>query len=249
MSHVASFSVFHLSPAWRDELLGMVAGLSFTFGLFLVITLVDRTRHPTPKVMVEDLRPVTMPIDLPPPPPRLEPPPPETPDVPLPLAGIEIAAADSPVSIAVVPPDLEKLIPTTSFTMRAPMPLNLLAASLKPKTSIDEDVQHIYQESEIDQHPHSVVRTVPMIPDEVSGDAKTLRVGLLLLIDRNGKVESVRVVQTSGNARFDEIVSDTVKNEWLFTPPLRRGKRVRVLAQQGFRITFSEASNGPFNVH
>ena len=71
--------------------------------------------------------------------------------------------------------------------------------------------------------------------------------GGLLLIDVRGRVESARVLQSSGNARFDEIVARTVKDEWLFSPGVRRGKKVRVLAEQGFRITFP-GGGSPFSL-
>jgi TonB family protein len=93
-----------------------------------------------------------------------------------------------------------------------------------------------------------LVRTVPPIPDDVRGGAATLRVKLLLLVSRDGKAESARVLESSGNPAFDAIVARTMQNEWMFSPAIRRGKKVRVLAQQAFRVTFSGGTS-PFDVN
>jgi TonB family protein len=157
-----------------------------------------------------------------------------------------VAASDSSISIAVVPPDLETLIPTTSTPPKAMIQFGQLYTDLKPKIDVEAEVRQIYQESEVDQVPRALIRTAPSISRDVRGNAATLRAVLILLIDTKGRPENTRIVQSSGNAQFDEIIARTVKEKWLFSPAIRRGKKVKCLAQQAFRVNFTAAS--PFEL-
>lgn len=233
--------------AAAEEIGGLVLGAGFTFALFLGMAHFENSGPAEPVVAIEDLRMAALPFEPPPPPPQREQQVP-APDEGVPLAGLEIGRSDSPVAIAVVPPDLETLVPAMTLAPKARIQFAQLHAELKPKAGLEVDVHHVYQSAEVDQKPHAIVRTAPIIPSDVSGSAASLRVGLLLLIDVNGKPESVRVVETSGNAQFDALVASTVQREWLFSPGIRRGQKVRVLAQQAFRINFG-GSSSPFNLN
>lgn len=222
----------------RDEIAGWLIGGGFTFALFFALAHFENFGAAAPVVAIEDIRMAGAFLEPPPPPPKIEEHTP-TSEAALPLAGLEIAAAESPVSIAIVPPDLESLVPATSDAPRASVQFALLHTDLKPKANIEADVRHVFQSAEVDQRPRALVRTVPPIPPDVRGSASTLRVGLILLIGADGKAESARVAESSGNPRFDAIVARTVQNEWMFSPAIRRGKKVRVLAQQPFRINFN----------
>lgn len=244
-----SLSTFAEVPGARqaagEEAVGLLIGTGFTFALFLGMAYFENFGAAEPVAEIEDVRMAAMPIE-PPPPPRLEQPA-QVPQEVLPLSGLEVGASESPVSIAVVPPDLESLIPAETSPPKARIQFGVLHAEFKPKVSVEVDVRHIYQDTEVDQRPRALVRTVPPIPPDVSGNASTLRVVLLLLIGRDGKPESARVAESSGNPRFDAIVANTVKEEWVFSPGIRRGKKVRVMAQQAFRINFSGGSS-PFTL-
>jgi hypothetical protein len=247
MSHLTSMAeVRGARQAAKEEAVALLIGAGFTFALFLGMAHFEDFGATTPIAEIEDMRMVALPLEPPPPPPRLE----EQVKVSetvLPFSGLEVGASDSPVSIAVVPPDLELLIPSMTSPPRGRIQFGVLYTELKPKADIEVDIRHVYQDTEVDQRPRALVRTVPPIPAEVSGRASTLRVGLLLLIGQDGRPESARVVETSGNPRFDAIVAGTVQDEWLFSPAIRRGKKVRVLAQQAFRITFTSGGS-PFSL-
>jgi outer membrane biosynthesis protein TonB len=247
MNHVTTFTeVRGARQAVGEELVGLLIGAGFTCALFLGMAYFENFGAAEPIAEIEDLRMVAIPLEPPPPPPKLE----EHIQVPqeiLPFAGLEAGATESPVSIAVVPPDLEALMPTMTSLPKAQIQFAALHAELKPKVDVTVDVRHIYQDTEVDQRPRALVRAVPPIPPEVRGNASVLRVGLLVLIGLNGKIESVRVLETSGNPQFDAIVAATVRDEWLFSPAIRRGKKVRVLAQQGFRVNFTGGTS-PFSL-
>jgi len=229
-----------------EETAGLLMGASFTFALFFGMAYFETFRAPKPIAQIEDVRTAAVSLEPPPPPPKFDAPAP-VPDEVLPLSGLEIGASDSPVSIAVVPPDLESLIPATTIPLRARIQGSLLQTEFKPKAAVEVDLRHVYQETEVDQKPRALVRTTPLIPAEVQGHAAMLRVVLVLLIGLDGKAESARVMQGSGNPRFDAIVARTVESEWLFSPAVRHGRKVRVLAQQAFRVTFTSGGS-PFNM-
>jgi hypothetical protein len=241
-------SIFEVRSARRaagEETASLLAGAAFTLGLLLAMANVGDLGATQPALEIEDLRIVSMPLEPPPPPPMLE----EVRPVPeemVPFTGIEIGASDSPVSIAVMPQDLEMFFPpTTQFGAR--IQAGVLHTEFRPKVEADFDANYVYQDTDVDQRPRAVVRTVPPIPPDVANSAPALRVVLLLLIGVNGKAESARVLESSGNAKFDSIVANTVQREWLFSPAIRRGKKVRVLAQQAFRVTYG-GGGSPFDL-
>ena len=228
-----------------DESLGLLLGCAFTLGLFSTIAHFDKPGATHPDAEIQEVRQVSLPLEPPPPPPVLTPPV-ETVAADVALSGIEIGESDSAIKIAVVPPDLEAIIPNTAY-VPARTPLTTLHNELRPATEVDLDVRRVYQESEVDQRPRAIIRTAPVISAEIQGGAAALRVGLLLLINEKGKVVDARVLQSSGKPAFDDIVARCVKNEWLFSPAVRRGKKVRVLAEQGFRVNFGNGGS-PFSL-
>ena len=165
-----------------------------------------------------------------------------------PFAGLEIGASDSPVSVPVVPPNIESLIPSTTSPLTAGLQSSGLYTDFKPQVDVDDESRHVYQESDVDLRPSALVRTPPIIPLDVRGNVSSLRAVLLVLINQNGKAESVRVKESSGNPRFDEILANTVQNEWLFSPGIRRNKKVRVLAEQSIQIDFVTSAT-PFDIN
>jgi len=231
--------------AFGEETASTLAGAAFTLALLFAMAHFENLGTAQPAVVIEDLRIVSMPLELPPPPPRREEVQPVREEM-VPLSGIEIGASDSPVSIAVVPPDLEMMFPRSGMPA-ARIEVGALHTDFRPRAEIEVSADHIYHDTDVDQRPRAIVRTVPPIPGDVSGSAPVLRVVLLLLIGVNGKAESARVMESSGNPKFDSIVANTVQREWLFSPGIRRGKKVRVLAQQGFRVTY-EQGGSPFDL-
>lgn len=226
--------------AGRDEIAGWMGGLAFTFLLFFGMAKFEHTGAGAEAPAIEDLRAVSIPLEPPPPPPpRLaEPAPPEV----TPLTGIELGASDSPVRIAVVPPDLETFVQAPTLPPRAVMPVTHFHTEFKPRIDVESDVRHVYQESEVDKVPVALVRVAPPVPNRLFGDARSLRVVLLLLIEPNGRISSARISQSSGQPEFDAIVAQTVRESWEFTPAIRKGKRVRCLAAQPFRVNLGSGS-------
>lgn len=225
-----------------DELWGWLAGVAFTFALFFALAHFAQLSPRAAPTEFDDLRQVSVPFAAPPPPPRpIDQPVEDAVELP-PLSGIEPGASDSAVHLAVVPPEFAALLPEAPLPPRATAQLGRLHSDLKPRIDVEIDPRHVFQTTEVDQPPRAVVREAPAIPRKLFGDARVLRVVLLLLIDQNGRAISTRVLESSGNPQVDALAMQSVADDWQFSPAIRRGKKVRCLAQQGFRFVLPAAS-------
>ena len=219
-----------------DGVLAVVAGLGFTAGLFWAIAHFERDRTVEQPVEIADLRAMAMPLE--PPPPRIVEQPEVVAPAVTPFAGLEVGASESPVKIAVVPPDLEMLMPHSDVPPTAGIQVAQLHSEFKPKMDVEADFSRVFQATEVDQRPRVLSRPNPFIPQNVRGKARMLRVLLLITVDTTGSVHSVRVLNPSGNEKFDEIIVDSVRREWAFTPAIKKGRKVRCLLQQSVAVTW-----------
>jgi TonB family protein len=232
-------------PNRREELLGWIAGLGFTLFLFLALAHIENVGPAKPAAEIAELRAVSFPLEAPPPPPHT--PEPAAPPENMPaFAGLDVGASDSPVRIAVMPPDLEALLPSTREPPRALIQPGYLHSELKPRLNTPFEERRVYQVSEVDQLPEALVRVAPAVPENLFGDTRTLRVMLLVVIDTDGSVASVRLGQSSGQPVFDDAAMEKVRTVWEFTPAIRRGKKVKCLAQQALRVNLGGGS--PFSL-
>jgi len=211
-----------------DEALCLVLGAGLTLGLFLCVAHFESVKPASLQPEIEDLRVVSAISE--PPPPKVESHP-EQVNISVPLTGLEIGPSDSSVKLAVVPPDLDQIIPPADLP-KATIQFNQVFSDLKPKTGNFGDLKHIYQQSEVDQPPNAIVKTIARVSSNTRNNAETLRVTLLLVIDTEGAVMSIRVLRPSGNADFDTIVLQCVRDEWVFSPAIRKGHKVKCMVQQ-----------------
>lgn len=220
----------------------LLLGAGVTLTLFFGVAHFAALDEPAPETGFADLRAMSLPMEAPPPRPV------ETPPVAVaatPFAGLEVSATDSPVRIAVVPPDLSQLLPATTTAPAAKIEPAQLFTQFKPRTDIGGDFSRIFQQHEVDQRPTVLSRPKPYIPPVVRGNAETLRISVLLLIDTHGAVNSIRVLQPSGNEHFDAIILRDIREAWVFTPAMKNGHKVRCLVQQNVRVVWSGGS--PFD--
>ena len=94
------------------------------------------------------------------------------------------------------------------------------------------DFNHIYQQSEVDQIPVAVVKTIARVPSRVHDNLNQLRCTLVLVIEPTGEITDIKVIRASASPKFDALVMDCVQNEWQFSPAVRKGKKVRCMVQQ-----------------
>jgi TonB family protein len=233
-----------LADYLAEETLCVLLGAGLTFLLFLCIARFESIRPVMAPVEIEDLRVMSAVTEPPPPKPEEHA---EQPDIVSPLSGIEIASSDSAVKLAVVPPDLSKIIPATELPPKATIQFSQLLTDLRPKSGMSTDFQHIYQQNEVDQVPTALVKTIARVTKRDRDEVDQLRVTLVLVIDTVGAVTSIKVLKTSGNPKFDKIVLECVRDEWEFSPAVRKGKKVRCMVQQLVWYKWSEGST-PFTL-
>lgn len=226
-----------------EEAVCLALGGALTFGIFFGIARFESVRPVAPPADIEDLRVMSAFTEPPPPKPeeRVEQ------DTIVPLTGIEIAASDSSVKLAVVPPDLDRIIPSEDIPPRATIQFNQLMTDLKPKAGISGDFDHIYQQNEVDVVPKAVVKTIARVTKRTRDGAVELRVTLVLVIDTVGAVTSIKILKPSGNAKFDQVVMECVRDEWEFSPAVKKGKKVRCMVQQLVWYRWTE-NNSPFTL-
>jgi len=223
------------------EVLSLVLGGGFTLALFVAVAHFGVGGDQVPEPDLADLRVMSVPLEAPPPRPVELPP---VAAAATPFSGLDIAAAESPVRIAVVPPDLATLLPANTAAPTARINPAQLYTEFKPRTEIGGDFSRIFQQYEVDQRPAVVSRPKPSIPPGVRGGVDSLRISVLILIDTRGAVSNVRLMQGSGNKYFDEILLRDIREAWIFSPAMKKGHKVRCLVQQNIRVDWN--GNTPF---
>lgn len=218
----------------------LIVGAGITLTLFSAMARFESVHTPKPAEDIEDMHVISMPVDVPPP--RNTEHTEVVAETTAPLADIQIGASDSPVKIAVVPPEIALLFPVENAAPPAHVEVSNLFTDLKPRTQMLVEPKRIYQQSEVDQAPTVLRRAVPRIPSWIRKDADMLRVTVVIVADSTGAVASVRLVRPSGNDDVDKLLTDCIRNEWLFTPAIKNGKKVRCLFQQTVTIKWNEVS-------
>lgn len=226
--------------AWLRGGTSLIAGAGITFALFSAMARFEHIETAREAESIEDLHVVSVPVEIPPPRQieRTELPS----DAATPLANIQIGTSDSPVKIAVVPPELAMLYPPETTAPPAQVTVSTLYTDLKPRTQLAVETKRIYQQSEVDQAPTVLRRAVPRIPPWIRGNAEMLRVTLVIVADTTGAVASVRLIRPSGNDEVDELLTECVRTQWLFTPAIKSGKKVRCLFQQTITVKWTDAT-------
>ena len=219
----------------------LLAGGAITLALFGAMARVESVEPPPVEPEIQDMRVISIPMEAPPPRPTTERVAAGEGMAALAELAIE-AAPDSPVRVAVVPPDLASLYPPEDQIPPARIEVSNLFTEFKPQTELAVSSQRIYQQSEVDRIPTVRYRTAPFVPSIVRGQAEMLRVTLILVLDTRGTVTSARLMRSSGNRYFDNIVLDSVKSTWEFTPAMKNGKLVRCMIQQTVTVKWEARS-------
>jgi len=218
------------------EALGAVLSAAFTFGLFMAVAHFEAKEPDEMPPDIVEMRALSIPMDTPPPRPTEAPP---VASAASPFAGLAIGSTESNVKIAVIPADLEQFVPTSSSAPAASIQLSKLYTEFSPQMNLSADFSRVFQQSEVDQQPTVLSRPNPVIPTMVRRGADALRVVMLIVVNENGAVESVRALEASDNPEFDAIILRDIREAWLFTPAIRKGRKVKCLLQQSVRVNWS----------
>jgi protein TonB len=201
------------------EIASLILGIIITFGLFLVLPILQIITEPPSKDLTIRMADT---VNIPPPPP---PPPAEEPEEPEPEE---------------VPPPL--VVDTQ------PLDLSQLELALNPgdggfggsEFEIDisnvagksEDVNAIFSLSDLDQKPRAVFKPMPIIPkNEVNKRGyQGGTVYVLFVVNEQGRTENLKI-QKSFNTKFNNSALSAVK-KWKFEPGKRKGKPVKFRMRQ-----------------
>ena len=223
-----------------QNILGLILGVAFTLGLFLSIAHYEKAAPESPPPELDDLRVAVVPVQ-PPPLPSVTPTE-SAPDT-TPMVDFEYAPSDSVVKIAASPPSAASVLPEElSRAPSANASFDFRPADFKPRMAFSSDSQHVYQRNEVDRAPEVLERpNTPPVPQRIRNNAAALQVTLFVVVNASGAVGDIRLKQTSGSPGFDSLMIDFIR-QWVFSPAIKGGKKVRCLIEQGITIKWSGGS-------
>jgi len=137
-------------------------------------------------------------------------------------------------------PRVSQLAPTMSSSLSALSGLELSLPGLSDRL-LKEGAQNISSaqnaagmvmtEEAVDNPPRPLVRTTPPYPPRARQKGISGRVALSLLIDTEGLVEKVKLLEASPEGVFEQAAMDSVR-QWRFEPATYKGQRVKVWVRQ-----------------
>lgn len=220
----------------------VVLGAGFSLGIFLSIAHFLRAQEDAAEApaTVEDLETVTIAMPPPPPPPRAEEKPMVAPELSEAIAlGFSEEPSSSPVKIAPSPPNFEELLPMMPAAMPVVAGTVGLESDLQPTLALTFDENRVFQRSEVDKPPVPTSRVEPSVPSRLLGEQRRRTVVVLFVVDARGAVGSIRVLKSSNESEFDEIVANAI-GEWRFSPAIKKGKAVRCMIQQQITVQMEQ---------
>jgi TonB family protein len=231
---------------WRNGAVGLLLGVGFTLMLFLGLAHIEHATTDEPAQVFSDLQSAAMTLEPPPPPPPT--PGPAVSDAPATpiIGGLGVQAGDvgAAVKVTVSPRDVSQLLPARAITPSMKALTQARYSELRPKMDLAGDIQRIYQVGDVDERPQILIEAKPYIPPVVRMGAKELQVTLLFVVDSTGAVASVRILRSSNNKFFDEIVAECVHHQWIFSPAVKRGRKVKCLVQRAIIVRWSTSPFG-----
>lgn len=226
-----------------ENILCLAAGSGITLLLFIGMA---HFQDESPAAKVDDLADLHVVQSIvDPPPPKVDEHPVEVAEV-IPLSGLEIASSDSPVKLSVVSPDLAKIIPTTDIPPPANIPFARLYSDLRPRSNISSDMERVYMPNEVDKAPFAELKYIAHVTRQARDDADELRAMFELVIDTEGIVRSLRVLESSGNKEFDTILGQCLRHDWVFSPAIKNGKPVKCIVDQ--LVWYKWTVGSPFKI-
>lgn len=216
---------------------GLVCSVAVTGLIFYGISRIQEVHTRAPEPPLEDLHAVILPLDTPPP---VIPPTQTTPVVVGTPVQFEIASEPSPVSIQispapVVPIDTVAPLAHPGITARFELGAGVV------HTEVASDPNHVFETSEVDQKPVPVFRKTPNVTTTIFKRVKNPRVVLLFVVTAEGSVTDARLLKSSGDKEFDDIMLEMIA-DWDFRPAMKKGKPVRCWVQQGVHLTLGAVS-------
>jgi protein TonB len=207
------------SPTSTRQSAIFVSGLVCTFILFLLVVFTQKISGFDPKKLIDiknaDARP-------PPPPPPIEPPKP--PEQKEPEVKPELQQEPPKLNLA----QLEAALNPGMGSAVGDFSLNLAGFAA-------EDLDRIFELTEIDRVPQPIYQAQPAYPFAMSRAGIEGRVYIRFVCDKEGRVLNPRV-RTSTRMEFEKPALDAIR-QWRFEPGIKNG--VRVAVNMELPITFN----------
>lgn len=218
-------ATFHVG--FGQRLAGAVAAtLAFALGgLAVALVLVSMNAPPPAPPPPKESRAVVMA----PPPPKPKPKPKQAPPPP------QRAARPAPRSAAPPPPPVGGALAGLGYAMPGMGAGSLDGAASRATAGAVDAKAAVMTESAVDAPPRATVRRPPVFPRRARALGQEGKVTLSVLIDEDGKVEQVRVLDADPPGVFDEAAIEAVRG-WRFEPARYQGNKVRVWARQTLRF-------------
>ena len=89
----------------------------------------------------------------------------------------------------------------------------------------------VMNEESVDVLPKAVRRSAPKYPGSARARGITGKVVLRILIDKQGRVSKVKVIDSSPKGVFEQSAIEAIKN-WQYNPAIYQGQRVKIWANQ-----------------
>ncbi len=217
----------------------LACGLAASLLILVALSLVQKRSAGPAAPVIEDLREVALAVDTPPPAAPAE----ETPPaVGTSFLQLDPERTDSSVKLPAMPLVAEVVpVPTGLIS------LDLSATTFKPG-GIDPEFEdrHVFRRDEVDQACRPVLRVHPLVARFMLQGAKRIQAVFVLIVNRDGSVENIRLAKASSSDLFDRACV-TALRQWKFSPSIRRGKPVRQLAEQA--MAFELTAGSPFEAH
>jgi TonB family protein len=229
------------SSAWLVHAGGLAGGLTFTGAIMVGLAYFSRPPETPPEEEEEEYAVVDIP-DAPPPPPPVATTRTAT-APPLPMI-FEEAPSTSTVRIAPTPLPINPLMMEVrpSFSLR----YDFNPGEFRPDSgSWEQNVDHVFQRSEVDQVAVPIYRKKPEVSAALLKQVKNPRVRVLMTVNIDGSVEDVRLIKGE-HPEFDRLVVEAIR-EWRFRPAMRKGRKVRQLAE--LPLYMKPPTSNPFSTN
>src|SRR5580698_375252 len=228
------------------QIVQTLGGLACAGLILVVLAFLRAPLKPVAAADVYTAHLVARPFDEPPPPPREQAPPVPGPIVgpmrleiaPEAVSAVHIQVPDVPLLDTEMPPPPARAVVAARF--------DLAHSIARPVDTDDLAALRIFSRNEVDQRPMVVYRVAPKLSDKRVSKMATPRVVLLLVVNTDGSVGDVRVMQGSGEEDFDQTMIETIR-EWRFSPAILKGRKVRCWVEQKVSVKLSGAT--PFEAH
>lgn len=223
-------------PDWTRHLASLGIGVVASCVIFYGLSRVQKTADAEPPPPLDDLREIAMPFE-PPPPPVVR----QT-EVP-PIASNNLIVIEAGRSESVVKlPALPEIVPESVPRVLGVPRIDFSAKEFKP-SEVDSEFEsrRVYDRREVDQPCVPLVKVRPEFTQFMLRAADRPQVVYLFIVNRDGSVEGLRLLQSSGNTHLDKACAQALV-DWKFAPAIRRGRKVRQWVQQAISFKIEAGS-------